>query len=123
MTTTIKTLLLIIKEMPSHDRGICGQPAMMSLSPKASHLVRQTMTKWPKYSGEYEYPVPSTIEGRTPCQCFHENLFGLWDRDTEYGALRWELLNWLVEQPELDVPLYRMQREGDGIRAILNIKD
>lgn len=120
MTTTIKTLLLSIKEMPNHDRGICGQPAMMHLSPKAFHLVRQTMAKWPKYSGEYDYPVPSVDEGRTPCQCFHENLFGLWEGYTEYGALRRELLDWLIEQPELDVKLYRMSATE---KPVFNIKD
>ena len=115
MKTTIKTLLGSIKEMPNHDRGICGQPAMMSLSQKAFDAVRQTMTKWPKYSGDYDYPVPSTMEGRTPSQCFHDfhdKLKDLWNRNTEYGALRWELLDWLTKQPELDVPLYKISRGG-----------
>lgn len=119
MKTTIKTLLGIIKEMPTHDRGICGQPAMVSLRLGAFAVVRDLMVQWPKYSGSYDYPVPSTIEGRTPCQCFHD-IHDLWDRSTEYGALRWELLEWLIEQPELDVQLYRMQLAGG---AIFNIKD
>ena len=120
MKTTIKTLLGIIKEMPDQDRGICGQPAMVSLRLGAFAVVRDLMVQWPKYSGSYDYPVPSVDEGRTPCQCFHGNIHNLWDRDTEYGALRWELLEWLIEQPELDVQLYRMQIAG---ATIFNIKD
>ena len=120
MKTTIKSLLIAIKEKPNTRAGICGQPAMMSLRLGAFAVVRDLMVQWPKYSGSYDYPVPSVDEGRTPSQCFHDNIHDLWDRDTEYGALRWELLEWLLEQPELDRPLYRIQLAGG---AIFNIKD
>lgn len=120
MKTTIKTLLGSIKEKQNTSAGICGQPAMVSLRLGAFAIVRDLMVQWPKYSGSYDYPVPSTIEGRTPCQCFHDNIHNMWDRNTEYGALRWELLEWLLEQPELDVQLYRMQLAGG---TIFNIKD
>ena len=110
MKTTIKTLLGSIKEKPNTSAGICGQPAMISLSLGAFSVVRELMVQWPKYSGSYDYPVPSVDEGRTPSQCFYDK--ALWDRDTEYGALRWELLEWLLEQPELDTPVYRIRRDG-----------
>lgn len=120
MKTTIKTLLEGIKKLPNKDCGICGQPAMMSLSPGAFTVVRDLMTQWPKFSGAGSYPVPSTIEGRTPCQCFHDNIHNMWDRNTEYGALRWKLLDWLVEQPELDVPLYKIR---SGVHIMFGIKE
>ena len=112
MKTTIKSLLIAIKEKPNTRAGICGQPAMMSLSQKAFDAVRQTMAKWPKYSGNYDYPVPSTMEGYNARECFHNNIHNLWDSNAEYGALRWELLDWLTKQPELDVPLYKICRGG-----------
>ena len=117
----MKTLLGIIKEKPNTSAGICGQNAMMSLSLEAFRLVRQTMAEWPKYSGEYDYPVPSTMEGCNARECFHNNLRNLWDRNTEYGALRWELLDWLIEQPELDVQLYKIRR--GGVHIMLGIKE
>lgn len=100
MTTTIKTLLGSIKEMPNHDRGICGQPAMMSLRLGAYNIVRDLMVKWPKYSGSYDYRRQNTVP--------------MLPRQTQ------RFVEWLLEQPELDVQLYRMQLAGGDI---FNIKD
>lgn len=121
MKTTIKTLLGSIKKMPNKDCGICGQPVVVCLSLEAYNIVRALMVKWPKFSGACSYPVPSTIEGCDPRECFHNKLKDLWNKEDEYGALRWELLDWLIEQPETDVELYRMQR--DGAKIVFNIKD
>ena len=60
MKTTIKTLLGSVKEKPNHDRGICGQPAMMNLSLSAFTVVRELMVQWPKYSGSYDYRRQNT---------------------------------------------------------------
>ena len=115
----MKTLLGSIKKMPNTDCGICGQPVMVCLSLGAFLVVRDLMVQWPKYSGSYSYPVPSTIEGCDPRECFHNKRKDLWNKEDEYGRLRHELLEWLLEQPELDRPLYRIQLAGG---AIFNIK-
>lgn len=57
------------------------------------------MVSWPKYSGDEDYPVPG---GRDAY------LVSSWDKtlwaryEHEYGALRWELLDWLIETLEKD---------------------
>lgn len=62
-------------------------------------LMQDLMTKWPKFSGDEEYPIPG---GRDAY------LVAKWDKtlwaryEHEYGALRWELLDWLIETLEKD---------------------
>lgn len=123
MSMTLKTLLIAIRDKPKYDRGICGQPAMTYLSVRAFNIVRKLMVQWPKYSGHYDYPVPAITEGASPKAEFHDSLHELWDRNTEYGALRWELLDWLIEQPEAKVLLYKMRSPDDKARPVFNIKE
>lgn len=123
MTVTIKTLLIAIKKMPNHDRGICEQPAITHLSIKAFNMVQKLMVQWPKYSGSYDYPVPAVKEDMTPKEQFHHDPNSLWDANTEYGALRWELLDWLIEQPELDVQLHKIHNVSATERPVFHIKD
>ena len=58
---------------------------------------------WDKYSGDCRYPVPSTNDELTPKGMFnHASDYGeLWI--DEYGALRMELLVFLIEQLTLEV--------------------
>lgn len=121
MSMTLKTLLIAIRDKPKYDRGICGQPAMTYLSIGAFNIVRKLMVQWPKYSGHYDYPVPSTMEGYNARECFHNKIKDLWNRNDEHGRLRWELLDWLIEQPEANIPLYKMRSKG--ARPVFSIKE
>lgn len=49
--------------------------------------------QWPKHSGVEEYPVPSPFIGKSPEQMYNER--ELWEG--EYGVLRYELLDFLIE--------------------------
>lgn len=50
--------------------------------------------QWPKYSGIIHHPIPGG--GIVYDKAKHSAT--LWDRNTEYGKLRWELLEWLIEE-------------------------
>ncbi|UMO77227.1 hypothetical protein SmaMPs15_000076 [Stenotrophomonas maltophilia phage vB_SmaM_Ps15] len=58
------------------------------------------MTQWPRYSGVHAFPVPSTLPGFGPNGCFWEakDLDELWTG--EYGQLRIELLQWMINYLE-----------------------
>lgn len=49
---------------------------------------------WENFSGDYEYPVPSN----NPSFAYWH--FDKWSKKTKYGQLRWQLLDWLIEQFE-----------------------
>lgn len=51
-------------------------------------------TSWPKYSGDDFLPIPGGVEAYA--KAYRNDT--MWDRNTEYGALRWELLEWLIEE-------------------------
>lgn len=59
-----------------------------------SGMLEKLFVKWPKFSGCVVYP----IEGKW--QAYDSARFNrtLWDRNTEHGQLRWELLEWLIEE-------------------------
>lgn len=59
-------------------------------------LQTKTMCEWPKYNGDVLFPIPGGeleyMRGKIEQR--------MWHRDTEYGALRWELLNWMIGKLE-----------------------
>lgn len=58
---------------------------------------------WPKFSGNSSYPVPSLDPQMSPAQAFNiaTNVRGrMWGRHNPYGALRWELLEFLIAELE-----------------------
>lgn len=65
------------------------------------YLVIESLSpQWSKFSGDKSYPVPAIGEGISPCGEFHGS-FNMWTG--EYGALRMELLDFLIEQLTLEV--------------------
>ena len=72
------------------------------------------MASWPKYSGDRGFPVPHTPECgyASPRSAYYvaRNARTLWDRSTEYGQLRWELLEYL--DATLTSELEKEQQEG-----------
>ena len=59
---------------------------------------------WPKYSGMRLFPVPA-FEGQQSKEA--ENSFYktnlLWDKNTEYGRNRWELLEWMIREIQIQL--------------------
>lgn len=75
--------------------GICNNcHGSLDLVEKAAH-------HWPKHSGNYKYPVPA--DGILPSQdakyAYYDSYHNktLWEKDTAYGQLRYELVDFLIE--------------------------
>lgn len=73
---------------------------------RINSYIKQYMEKWPKFSGNNSYPVPSPIEGEDPGKIFidimdSKDSEGFWV--CEYGALRIELLNFVIEEMKKDL--------------------
>lgn len=59
------------------------------------NTLRSIMRKWPKYSGRSYYPIPAVTEP-DPYFEYHKHA-DLWSKKTEYGRLRWELLEFCIK--------------------------
>lgn len=57
----------------------------------AEALARHYALRWPKHSGDWYFPIPGGVDAFYNCP-------DKWDRSTEYGRLRWELLDFLIEE-------------------------
>jgi hypothetical protein len=58
---------------------------------------------WPKWSGRRSYPVPCP-KGGSPEEAFdNTRLESFWDRRTAYGRLRHELLDFMIEQLDVEI--------------------
>lgn len=51
-------------------------------------MLGKLFVEWPKFSGNTAYPIGWLARVSAT----------LWDRNTEYGQLRWELLEWLIKE-------------------------
>lgn len=111
---SIADILRAIKYKPETKNGICSQRLIMHwLSPENYARMKDAMSEWPKCSDCRVYPVP--IRNETPSAALaqmaymreRENNRSLWDASTEYGRLRWELLDWLIKHSDLQKPLWR----------------
>lgn len=60
--------------------------------------MKQLFKKWPKFSGDDVYPIPNP-SGGSPSDAYSltEDV-DMWNPDHPYGALRLELLDWMIEQ-------------------------
>lgn len=57
--------------------------------------------QWPKYSGDFAFPVPSpNPEGNPVREYLYGDTKNMWDPEHPYGALRYELLDWAIAQLE-----------------------
>lgn len=80
--------------------GICSQVKGITVQERVymSHL----MQLWPDSSGHVGYPVPTSRTCSSPkaaeTKFLQSNTKQMWDRNTEHGQLRWELLEWLIEE-------------------------
>lgn len=95
----IHAALIEIKACGGKQFGICA-----SLIHEARAVDRATLEDWlhdvfavwPKFSGNIDYPIAVSFDPRYD----YGHCRGRWDRHTAYGALRWELLDFCIEQAE-----------------------
>ena len=95
-----KSLVRLKERGPRLTGGLCVNLDLISEDIDEEQL--QTLFRqWPSFSGDDVYPVPSP----EPDKLDHNDAFweahklGLqWDPSTEYGRLRWQLLDWLIEK-------------------------
>lgn len=57
-------------------------------------LAKCVFAKWPKFSGKLYAPIPH-VDG---AYIAFARIYNKWDKSTEYGCLRWELLDFLIEE-------------------------
>lgn len=84
-----------------HNYGICTQISR-HLTIRESRYMSHLMQQWPGRSGSRNYPVPASRTDRSylaaQLKYAESNTKQMWDRNTEQGQLRWELLEWLIEE-------------------------
>lgn len=84
-----------------YNHGICTQLSGPLTALEIGCLLH-LMQLWPGSSGHIDYPVPASRIDTSPKAAYHKymesNTKQMWDRNTEYGQLRWELLKWLIEE-------------------------
>lgn len=111
-TVNAKKLLEVLKAVKKRrvrkTSGICNNVARMSYelgyadmnsTHKVGVFVGALAESWEKHSGSYMYPIPPTGNASNGREAY-ESYKCHWDRSTKYGALRHELLDFLIKKVE-----------------------
>lgn len=81
--------------------GICAQ-IFRHLTLQERGYMQHLMQQWPERSGHIDFPVPASRTDTSPkaakTKYADSSTKQMWDRSTEHGQLRWELLEWLIEE-------------------------
>lgn len=96
LSQLLTALKLIREERVWDDCGICKNlNDLVDLNRKAYDFFINLMESWPKFSGSRMFPVSGV-------DSFHESMQNgtLWDKSTDEGRLRFELLDYLIETVE-----------------------
>lgn len=84
-----------------YNHGICTQVSEHLTVLEKGYML-YLMRQWPERSGHIDWPVPASRTDTSPKAAYHKYMASdtkkMWDRNTEYGQLRWELLEWLIEE-------------------------
>ena len=86
-----------LKKLPadhSSGLGICNWMSYIDTSIDTSKLIVLMAQSWQKHSGYFNYPVPGVVDSPIDAYNAAEDL---WDRETEYGRNRWELVQYLLD--------------------------
>ena len=70
---------------------------------KIRRIAERRMTAWPQYSGFPTYPVPAPLDDAQADDAQDAYVLyctSLWDASKPYGASRYELLEWLIQDVE-----------------------
>lgn len=83
----------------NRDAGICCQFDLHGLYSSEERLqFRASFKTWPHYSGDDSFPVPSPDKSMDAIDAYFDKNSDLWDRDTEHGRLRWDLLDHIIKE-------------------------
>lgn len=105
---TLDALQLVALNGPREvDSGICWavEDKVFDIDPEVSltavgRVLCEAFKKWPKFSGNPAFPIPT---GEENVSSMYYRLDNLWDMDTQYGRDRWELLKFCIEQLEAEI--------------------
>lgn len=61
---------------------------------KAWQTLKAAIARWPKHGGDMTYPVPGGEEAYDAARETDSH----WDVNSEYGRLRFELLDWVIQE-------------------------
>lgn len=75
--------------------GICGNVAY-----RKCLILDELFKTWPKYSGNGEFPIQVEDEDPEAAYLYCKKM---WDKSTEYGQLRWELLDHCIAQLQIQL--------------------
>lgn len=97
----LEQLQALHKNGPQSMRhGICLQVSWLAV--KEHDTLQHLMVTWPAGTSDTTFPVPASRSDKTAssAQLAYRKASReqMWDRNTEYGQLRWELLEWLIEE-------------------------
>ena len=62
--------------------------------------LKEEFKKWPKFSGDIDFPVPSVTNASSKLAFFFCGFWDMWTPSHPYGALRRELLEFLIQEME-----------------------
>lgn len=99
--TDLLTALKQLRDTGPYYRstGICSQfEPLDSYNSEERLQFLNSFKTWPHYSGDIDFPVPSPDKSIASIDAYFDNLYDLWDRDTEYGRLRWDLLDHIIAE-------------------------
>lgn len=89
--------------------GICNSflyhPESSGLLIGAMNRYNISFKNWPHFSGCYHYPIQSSINMPKGMRYYNSHEYAYeyldkWSKRSKYGKLRWDLLDWLIEQFE-----------------------
>ena len=82
-----------LQEDYSSGSGICYRLDLGQYT-STHKLIGLMAQDWQKHSGYFDYPVPGVVVSPV---CMYHATHDLWDRKTEYGRNRWELVQYLLD--------------------------
>ena len=100
-----KSLLALANRLKKHTGSsppaICSWVSVdtMLSCRTVNRILQPLFTQWPKYSGSIYYPVPAGTPDNDHARMYERARYiwgGFWDRSTQYGANRRELLIFLI---------------------------
>ena len=96
LSQLITAFKLIREERVDERCGICKNlNDLVDLNRKTDDFFVNLMKSWPKFSGIILFPVSDWGN-----YCYAKNNGTLWDKSTDEGRLRFELLDYLIETCE-----------------------
>lgn len=92
-----------IKKRPTPGLGICYQLERKCSNENADYWrskLQGLFRRWPQFSGSADFPVPHPTE---PACIAYNSTQNMWDRCTEYGQARWDLLEFCISELEKEL--------------------